>query len=140
MVILDTTDNGRVIGEVDYFNAPVEVYQNAVYLHETRQYTIDQLDMDDRKAYARPVEVDYYTDAEMKVDLRVIDRLQETAAGSAVKCMGELSVTWLPTIYKKIKFGTHENVGWGDIHLPEQTMHTTGFWIEFPEDVETDAV
>ncbi len=137
VVILDTTDNGRVIGEVDYFNAPVEVYQNAVYLHETRQYTIDQLDMDDRKAYARPVDVDYYTDAEMKVDLRVIDRLQETDAGAAMKCMGELSVTWLPTIYKKIKFGTHENVGWGDIHLPEQTMHTTGFWIEFPEDVET---
>jgi DEAD/DEAH box helicase domain-containing protein len=137
VVILDTTDNGRVIGEVDYFNAPVEVYQNAVYLHETRQYTINQLDMDDRKAYARPVEVDYYTDAEMKVDLRVIDRLQETADGSATKCMGELSVTWLPTIYKKIKFGTHENVGWGDIHLPEQTMHTTGFWIEFPEDGET---
>ena len=136
VVILDTTDNGRVIGEVDYFNAPVEVYQNAVYLHETRQYTIDQLDLEDCKAYARPVEVDYYTDAEMKVDLRVIDRLQESPVGKALKCTGELSVTWLPTVYKKIKFGTHENVGWGDIHLPEQTMHTTGFWIEFPEDVD----
>ncbi|MCK5861300.1 MAG: DEAD/DEAH box helicase [Candidatus Hydrogenedentes bacterium] len=137
IVILDTTDNGRVIGEVDYFNAPVEVYQNAVYLHETRQYTIEQLDMDDRKAYARPVDVDYYTDAELKVDLRVINRIQESGTEMANTCMGELSVTWLPTIYKKIKFGTHENVGWGNIDLPEQTMHTTGFWIEFPEDIET---
>ncbi len=136
VVILDTTDNGRVVGEVDYFNAPVEVYENAVYLHETQQYTIERLDLKDRKAYARPVEVDYYTDAEMKVDLRVLKRLQETPAGGAQKCAGELSVTWLPTIYKKIKFGTHENVGWGKIDLPEQTMHTTGYWLEFPENIE----
>ena len=135
MVILDTTDNGRVIGEVDYFNAPVEVYKNAVYLHETRQYTIDELDLEDKKAYARPVEVDYYTDAEMKVDLRVLTRDEERGRDQASLCRGELSVTWLPTIYKKIKFGTHENVGWGEIHLPEQTMHTTGFWLEFPENI-----
>ncbi len=137
VVILDVTDNGRVIGEVDFFNAPVELYENAVYLHETRQYTIERLDLEDRKAYARPVEVDYYTDAEMKVDLRVIDRTQESSIGQAIKCAGEVSVTWLPTIYKKIKFGTHENVGWGNIHLPEQTMHTSGYWLEFSEDISS---
>lgn len=137
VVILDTANDGRVIGEVDYFAAPVEVYQNAIYLHQSKQYTIDELDLEDRKAYARPVEVDYYTDAEMKVDLKVLDRFQEDAAGLVRRCWGELSVTWLPTIYKKIKFGTHENVGWGEIHLPEQTMHTTGYWVEFPEDTET---
>lgn len=136
VVILDTTDNGRVIGEVDFFNAPVEVYENAVYLHETRQYTIERLDLEDRKAYARPVEVDYYTDAEMKVDLRVLDCLQASEQENATLCRGEVSVTWLPTVYKKIRFGTHENVGWGEIHLPEQTMHTTGFWIEYPEDID----
>lgn len=134
VVILDVSDNGRVIGEVDYFNAPVEVYENAVYLHETRQYSIEQLDLEDRKAYARPVEVDYYTDAEMKVDLRVLDRIEEAAVGGVLKCTGELSVTWLPTVYKKIKFGTHDNVGWGNIHIPEQTMHTAGYWLEFPEE------
>lgn len=133
VVILDVSDNGRVIGEVDYFAAHVEVYKNAIYLHQSQQYTIEDLDLADRKAYARPVEVDYYTDAEMKVDLRVIDEFESRPTGAANRCHGELSVTWLPTIYKKIKFGTHENVGWGEIHLPEQTMHTTGYWVEFPE-------
>jgi DEAD/DEAH box helicase domain-containing protein len=135
VVILDTSDHGRVIGEIDYFAAPVEVYENAIYLHQSAQYTIEQLDLEDRKAYARPVEVDYYTDAELKVDLKVIDAFEESPVLGATKCHGELSVTWLPTIYKKIKFGSHENVGWGEIHLPEQTMHTTGYWIEFSEDV-----
>ncbi|NUM56522.1 MAG: DEAD/DEAH box helicase [Candidatus Hydrogenedentes bacterium] len=133
VVILDTSQNGRVIGEVDLFAAPVEVYQNAIYLHQSAQYTIDKLDLDDRKAYARPVDVDYYTDAQIKVDLKVMDTFREEHTGSAIRRTGELSVTWLPSIYKKIKFGTHENVGWGEIHLPESTMHTTGYWIEFPE-------
>jgi DEAD/DEAH box helicase domain-containing protein len=135
VVILDTTQNGRVIGEVDLFAAPVEVYENAIYLHQSVQYTIDRLDLEDRKAYARPVEVDYYTDAEIKVDIKVINTFQDRPCGVATSNSGEVSVTWLPTIFKKIKFGTHENVGWGEIHLPETTMHTAAFWVEFPEEV-----
>jgi DEAD/DEAH box helicase domain-containing protein len=133
VVILDTSQNGRVIGEIDLFAAPVEVYQNAIYLHQSAQYTIDRLDLDDRKAFARPVDVDYYTDAQIKVDLKVLDAFREEHVGEAIKRCGEVSVTWLPSIYKKIKFGTHENVGWGEIHLPESTMHTSAYWVEFPE-------
>ncbi|MFP4499778.1 MAG: DEAD/DEAH box helicase [Candidatus Hydrogenedentota bacterium] len=135
VVILDTSDNGRVIGEVDLFSAPVEVYENAIYLHQTQQYTIDKLDLKDRKAYARPAEVDYYTDAQIKVELKVLDTFDEAPVNQVRRCCGELSVTWLPTMYKKIKFGSHENVGWGEIHLPESTMHTTGYWLQFPNDV-----
>ena len=134
VVILDTTDKGRVIGEVDFFSAPELVYENAIYLHQTQQFTIDRLDLEDRKAYARPVEVDYYTDAQIKVDLKVLDTLDHTRLAQSDKSWGELKVTWLPTMYKKIKFGSHENVGWGEIYLPETTMHTTGYWLEFPED------
>ncbi len=137
VVILDTAQNGRVIGEVDIFTAPVQVYENAIYLHQSDQYTIEKLDLEDRKAYARPVEADYYTEAETKVDIKVLATFQERVCGEATKYSGEVSVTWLPTIYKKIKFGTHENVGWGEIHLPESTMHTSAFWVEFGEDVDT---
>lgn len=133
VVILDTTDNGRVIGEVDFFAAPVEVYRNAIYLHQSAQYTIDHLDLDDRKAYARPVEVDYYTDAQIKVDLKVLDSFDEDKVGHVSRHCGEVSVTWLPSIYKKVKFGSHENVGWGEIDLPESTMHTASYWLEYPE-------
>lgn len=136
VVILDTSDNGRVIGEVDLFTAPVELYQNAIYIHQSAQYTVDELDLEDRKAYVRPVEVDYYTDAQIKVALKVIDTFREEQIGDVAKYCGEVSVTWLPSIYKKIKFGTHENVGWGEIHLPESTMHTSSYWLEFPDDTD----
>jgi len=39
------------------------------------------------------------------------------------------------TGYKKIKFFTHENAGYGDVHLPEMQMHTTSFWLTLPEAV-----
>lgn len=134
VVILDTSDHGRVIGEIDIFAAPTEVYENAIYIHQSAQYTIDKLDLEDRKAYARPVETDYYTDAQIKVDLKVIESFRQESVGEVTIESGELSVTWLPTMYKKIKFGTHENVGWGEIHLPETTMHTASYWVEFEED------
>jgi len=136
VVILDTSDNGRVVGEVDLFTAPVELYQNAIYIHQSAQYTVDELDLKDRKAYVRPVETDYYTDAQIKVALKVIDTFREEQLGDVAKYCGEVSVTWLPSIYKKIKFGTHENVGWGEIHLPESTMHTSAYWLEFPDDTD----
>jgi DEAD/DEAH box helicase domain-containing protein len=37
--------------------------------------------------------------------------------------------------FKKIKFETHENVGYGEIHLPPQEMQTEGYWITFKEDL-----
>ena len=135
VVILDVSDNGRVIGEIDLFAAPTEVYENAVYLHQTAQYTIERLDLEDRKAYARPIEVDYYTDAQTKVDLKVLNVDRHERLAQTDKSCGVMSVTWLPTMYKKIKFGTHENVGFGEIHLPESTMDTTAYWIEYAEDV-----
>jgi len=137
VVIIDLTDRTTVIGEVDWESAPVMVYEGAVYLHESKQYTIESLDLEDKKAYAREVDVDYYTDAQIKTEVHVLDVSRDERVGRAHKSVGELRVTWLPTMYKKIKFGTHENVGAGDIHLPEREMHTTGYWIEFTEDTVT---
>jgi len=140
VVIIDLTDRTTVIGEVDWESAPVMVYEGAVYLHESKQYAIDSLDLEDKKAYAREVDVDYYTDAQIKAEVHVLDVFRDEEVGLARKAVGELRVTWLPTMYKKIKFGTHENVGAGDIHLPEREMHTTGYWIEFTEQLVNEFV
>ncbi|MGB8657882.1 MAG: DEAD/DEAH box helicase [Candidatus Zixiibacteriota bacterium] len=134
-VILDSTDRNKVIGEMDYFSAPVFLHKDAIYLHGADQYQIAELDWDGKKAYAKEVEVDYYTDAITKTDLKVLEVTQKTEDVQGNKAYGEVSVTTLATMYKKIKFNTHENVGFGKIDLPEQEMHTTAFWFEFPVDV-----
>jgi DEAD/DEAH box helicase domain-containing protein len=37
--------------------------------------------------------------------------------------------------FKKIKFYTNENVGSGELDLPEQQMHTTSYWLTIPASV-----
>ncbi len=136
VVIIDTAGNrNRVIGEVDLFAAPMLVHEQAIYIHEGRQYHVDRLDWDERKAYVRPVDVDYYTDADLGVTLKVLDVAEEAIlATDGSRQRGEVMVAWHATLFKKIKFHTHENVGWGPITLPEQQMHTAASWIVLPQD------
>jgi DEAD/DEAH box helicase domain-containing protein len=47
--------------------------------------------------------------------------------------LGEVSVVEKVVGYKKIKFFTHENAGYGDVRLPDIQMHTTRFWLTVPE-------
>jgi len=134
-VILDSSDRNRIIGEMDYFSAPVFLHKDAIYLHGADQYQIEELDWDGKKAYAKEVEVDYYTDTITKTDLKVLEVAQRQEEPAGNRAHGEVSVTTLATMFKKIKFRTHENVGFGKINLPELEMHTTSFWFEFPPDV-----
>lgn len=134
-IILDESDHSRVIGEVDYFSAPVYVFPDAIYLHAAEQYQITQLDWEGKRAYAKPVEVDYYTDAEVKRELEVIEVDERREVGPVAYAHGDVRVTEAAVLFKKIRFHTHENMGSGRIHLPEQEMHTTAFWVELPERV-----
>ena len=134
VVIIDTGEPGkpRVIGEVDSFAAPMLVHTDAIYLHEGQQYHVDRLDWDEKKAYVHPVDVDYYTDASLSVRVQVIEQFSEGEPW-AERHHGEVLVGAIVTQYKKIKLYTHENIGWGRVHLPEQQMHTSAYWFSLPE-------
>ena len=134
-VILNESKNAQVIGEVDYFSASIFLHPEAIYLHGAQQYQVTNLDWKGRKAYVKEVQVDYYTDAETKSNLKVLAVNEETGFGEALMSSGEVSITSVTVLYKKIKFQTHENVGWGKLNLPELEMHTNAFWYAFPGDV-----
>src|ERR1700716_583699 len=136
VVIIDTSQaRPSVIGEMDQFSAPVLLHEEAVYLHEGAQFHVDRLDWDEKKAYVRPVEVDYYTDALSSVTVQVLDTFAGPDGAGLARHHGEVKITSLASMFKKIRFHTHENIGSGPIHLPEQTLHTTGYWITVDEDV-----
>jgi DEAD/DEAH box helicase domain-containing protein len=134
VVIIDTSHpRPQVIGEMDQFTAPVLLHEEAVYLHEGAQFHVDRLDWDEKKAYVRPVEVDYYTDALASVTVQVLDTFGGPDGDGVSRSHGELKITSLASMFKKIRFHTHENIGSGPIHLPEQTLHTTGYWLTVDE-------
>ena len=137
VVIVDTTgDRNRVLGEVDLFAAPLLVHEKAIYIHEGVQFHVDRLDWDERKAFVTRTDVDYYTDADLGITLKVLevfDEADEPPAGKRQR--GEVMVAWKVTMFKKIKYHTHENVGWGSISIPEQEMHTTACWLVPPAEL-----
>jgi len=133
-IIIDITDpKPVVIGETDRFSAPMLLHEEAIYMHEGVQYQVEKLDFDDKKAYVRRVNVDYYTDANLAVDLKVIDVFREDTGKAVHRSSGEVSVSSLVTMFKKIKLHTHENIGSGPVTLPELEMHTTSYWVSLPQ-------
>jgi DEAD/DEAH box helicase domain-containing protein len=136
VVIIDTSQpRPQVIGEMDQFTAPVLLHEEAVYLHEGAQFHVERLDWEEKKAYVHPVEVDYYTDALASVTVQVLDSFGGPEGEGMARSHGELKITSLASMFKKIRFHTHENIGSGPIHLPEQTLHTTGYWTTVDEDL-----
>jgi DEAD/DEAH box helicase domain-containing protein len=134
VVIIDTTpDRPRVIGETDLFSAQVLVHTQAIYLHESQQYHVDKLDWGERKAYVRKVDVDYYTYANRAVTLKPLDVFAAEPVRGGRRVHGEVMVASLVTLFKKLKFGTDENVGWGPIDLPELELQTTAYWLTYDE-------
>jgi DEAD/DEAH box helicase domain-containing protein len=119
----------RVLGEVDLFAARVLVHEKAIYLHDSRQYHVDELDWEERKALVRPVDTDYYTQAELAVTLKPLEIFDSADRPAGSRHHGEVMISSIATIFKKLKLDTHENVGWGQIHLPEMELHTTAWWL-----------
>jgi DEAD/DEAH box helicase domain-containing protein len=100
----------------------------------SEQYHVDKLDLERKKAYVRKVDSDYYTDAMTYTNVRVIDSFDHVREGGAIVEHGEVQVVRKVVGYKKIKFYTSENLGYGDVNLPEKDMHTTSYWFTIPRD------
>ncbi len=133
-VVIDLTGENEgepeVIGEVDFSSALTTVHPKAIYIHQGQQYHVERLDFDQRKAYVKRVNVDYFTDAIRYTQVRVLEIAEEQGiAGAAARAHGDVLVRSQVVGFKKIKFFTNENVGAGKLELPENEMHTTSFWI-----------
>lgn len=138
VVIIDQSDvaHVKVIGEMDRFSAMTLLHDEAIYLHEGVQYQVEKLDWEEKKAYVREVDVDYYTDANLAVQLRVLEVDKERKVEQASIEFGDVTVQAMATIFKKIKFETHENIGSGPIHLPEEELHTNAAWISLNSEIK----
>jgi DEAD/DEAH box helicase domain-containing protein len=126
-VIIDLTGAPNVIGEIDFPSALAFVHEKAIYIHDGRQFHVEHLDFKERKAYVKQVDVDYYTDAVRYTQVRVLEiaATSETSSHSH----GDVLVRSQVVGFKKIKFFTNENIGAGNLELPENEMHTTSYWI-----------
>lgn len=132
-VVVDVTDTTKVIGETDFTSGPSTLHPKAIYIVEGTLYQVERLDFEGRKAYVRQIDCDYYTDAISYDRVTILDTFDTAAAGAASH--GEVHVVSRVVGFKKIKFYSNENVGSGELDLPEQQMHTTAYWLTIPRAV-----
>ncbi len=137
-VIIDV-ERETVIAEMDYRSTHTMLHEQAIYQHVAEQFQVERLDFENHKAYVRKVDSDYFTDAMTHVRVSVLeeqhrDELGEPGRGLGA-ASGEVSVIEKVVGYKKIRFHTHENVGYGEVNLPEMQMHTSAIWLTVPEQV-----
>ncbi len=151
-LVIDITDGKKqVIAEVDYSAAAMTVYEQAIYMVQASPWQVEKLDWDGRKAYVRRCNSDYYTDAIDYTKLKILDvfeaatvgaggavgvaegddgedRAHEKAPSPVAVSRGEVHLVRRVAGFKKIRYYTHENVGYGNVNLPDQEMHTTAVW------------
>jgi DEAD/DEAH box helicase domain-containing protein len=161
VIIDVTNGRNAVIGEMDRPSAKELIFDNAVYLHRGRQYLVEKLDIENRKCLVREAEVNYFTDGLVKTDIKVLsedERIVVGSGGQRLKSEDERSkgqrqksdpqspvsssyslqavlsdvlVRSQAAKFKKIRFHTHENIGYGDIDLPEEEMQTRALVLLF---------
>ena len=135
-VVVDCTNGERVIGETDFSSGPATLHEKAIYILEGQLFQVERFDFDGRKAYLRAVDCDYYTDAITYTKVTILDVFESGSDGNlAGRSHGEVHVVSRVVGFKKIKFYTNENVGSGELDLPEQQMHTSSYWLTIPADV-----
>ena len=131
-VVVEITGDHQVIAEVAFTAALTTLHEKAIYLHEARQYQVERFDYEGRKAYVRRVDSDYFTDAIDYTQVKELEEFDSTPVNGAKAAHGEVRLNRQIVGFKKIKFYTMENVGAGNLSMPEQEMHTTAFWLHFP--------
>ncbi len=127
-LVVETTNEARVIGEVDYSSAFTTLHEKAIYLHQGQQFYVHNLDIPERRAYVRSVDSEYFTDAITYTHVRPLD----TMGQEGMHRHGEVHVAHQVVGFKKLKFSTMENVGSGELSMPTQEMHTTAYWLRIP--------
>ena len=129
-VIIDTSGGAQtVIAEVDFSSAPETIYEGAIYMVQSAPYQVERLDWEGRKAFVTRTRADYYTDAIDYTRLKILEEETKLSrGGDSSVARGEVHLVRRIVGYKKIRYYTHENIGYGHIDLPDQEMHTTAVW------------
>ena len=132
-VVIVDVERDRSIAELDWRASHTMLHEQAIYQHDGECWQVERFDYDNHKAFVRKVDPDYWTEAMTFVQVSVIEESATDATPRWTSGWGEVAIVEKVVGYKKIKFYTHENAGYGDVRLPEMQMHTTAFWLTLPE-------
>ena len=144
-LVIDTTARDaqqvkrrQIIAEVDWKSAFAMIYPKAIYMVEGEPFEVQELhyrEDEEKVAYVKKVVVDYFTDAITAKGVWILQRFDRQETPGLLAEQGEVLVAEKVVGFKKIKMGTLENVGSGEVELPQQEMQTTSAWLTLDPDL-----
>jgi DEAD/DEAH box helicase domain-containing protein len=121
---------GAAIGTIDAMRAFKECHPGAIYLHMSKQYVVETLDIEHRDIIVKETDLNYFTRVYTDKDTEIIEVKRSKPEGQFIVKEGIIKVTERVTEYEKRVLPGQELMGVFPLDLPEQTFETHGFWIE----------
>jgi DEAD/DEAH box helicase domain-containing protein len=131
-VIEQREDGPEVIGTLDEISAFFQLHTHAVYMHNAQTYFVDHLDVDRKVAAVTQKGLDYYTQAVDETTIKVNETEMSSDWRVSGLGFGEVSVTTLVIMFKKVKFEDRDSIGWENLDLPRLDLDTMGCWLVPP--------
>jgi len=126
-------DAAQVVGELDYVAALLSLYEGAVYIHRSETHVVEELDVENQIARIRKQDTGYYTQALCQKRVTVDEEASSAVWRVARLSAGDVTVETRITGFKKVRFHTVENVGYGEVDLPPIILETVAVWLDLPE-------
>lgn len=122
-IVDDTT--GEVIGDVDEARAHHQVHAGAVYHHRSRQYVVEQLDLERALAMVREDRsLGYTTRPRSDTDVRITEVVDQRDGDPVAVRLARVRVTRQVTAYDVLRAGTGQVIEQVALALPEVTLDT----------------
>jgi DEAD/DEAH box helicase domain-containing protein len=134
-IVVYNQETNEPIAQVPPHSARFELHEGAIYQHDGLTFEVDRYDVENDKAYVNPVAPVYYTTAIDQTKINIVETREYTTLGESGLSFGDVEVIENMTGYKKIKFRSHENLGYGDIRLPPREMDTESAWITVSQNI-----
>jgi DEAD/DEAH box helicase domain-containing protein len=129
VILADQEGGPATIGQIDRASAARWLHEGAIYLHEGQQYQVEQLDWEGGMARVRSASVDYYTEASESTRITIERTHEQRTSAGVTLARGEVLITSRATSYRRLRLGSQEHLGWGEIDLPEQSWLTSACWL-----------
>ena len=127
---------GREVTEMDESQAYHELHPGAVYMHDGVLYEVLKLDLVSRTAEAVPFNGNYYTVPAGTEETRILQKFHEEELKRTKICFGDINVNEVISMYKKLQFHNHQNLGYVELTQPlQKDFDTESTWIEIPDNV-----
>ncbi len=129
-VVIEDADTGRILGELNKFDAPPILHPEAIYLHNGDTYRVLSLDLERNIARVVRVETDYYTQPIGGTDINHIDHpLREKPFGTGRAYWGEVTARFQTHGYEKLRFYELDALSRHGVELPPFWLETMGLWV-----------